>query len=446
MGLYYIREKLYFRGEIMKKFICLITAVVLIIGLSSCQFEKMIIFNGKRYAASLPSLILYYPDENDIENLKYMTNLTELCMQMNSRALNPIIYNLSPLSELTNLTKLHIIGGDGITDLSFLNTLNNLKDLRLNISAGIDLLPLTELTNLTELYLDNIREETDILPLCELTNLTKLRISGWQYMFEKTYEIYGIKNLTDISKLTNLTYLDLSDNKINDLSPLSGLINLQKLNLSGNEIDDLSPLNKLVNLTYLNLSGTTKTSYYDTREYKINDLSPLRELTGLTELYLDFHDGIKDLSPLKGLINLKRLQVGSPVIPLMEELPYSAQLEPYYMYGATQAGNNSNMMVGSHISSYELPTELYPDGWYGEYAVFFVNKKYSKISFKCNDKAEYINIIADGNDIYPSAYSESYFEYDISGVVKLHISSAKPGMPYTPYSQLIRFTDIVFQE
>ncbi len=55
-------------------------------------------------------------------------------------------------------------------------------------------------------------------------------------------------------KLTNLTYLDLSLNKISDIKPLSNLTNLTILSLQFNQISDIKPLSALTNLTELNLS------------------------------------------------------------------------------------------------------------------------------------------------------------------------------------------------
>ncbi|MFN7524192.1 MAG: leucine-rich repeat domain-containing protein [Aphanizomenon sp.] len=54
--------------------------------------------------------------------------------------------------------------------------------------------------------------------------------------------------------LTNLTSLDLSENKISDIKPLSNLTNLTSLSLSGNKISDIKPLSNLTNLAYLYLA------------------------------------------------------------------------------------------------------------------------------------------------------------------------------------------------
>ena len=97
----------------------------------------------------------------------------------------------------------------------------------------------------------------------------------------------GILDLTGLEHATGLTRLHLgqelggwsweNSNDISDLSPLSGLTSLTWLNLSGNPVSDLTPLSRLTGLSSLNLQGCP---IFD------ESLSPLASLTGLTDLYL----------------------------------------------------------------------------------------------------------------------------------------------------------------
>ena len=76
----------------------------------------------------------------------------------------------------------------------------------------------------------------------------------------KSLNLYGI-NLTDISLLNKLPYLEilsLSNNKIKDISVLSNLKNLKELYLSNNKINDINQLENLKNcqkLEKINLQG-----------------------------------------------------------------------------------------------------------------------------------------------------------------------------------------------
>lgn len=123
-------------------------------------------------------------------------------------------------------------------------------------------------------------------------------ICGEQYDVETTVldlsgKGAGSAALKDISKLTELTSLKLSDNKISELDFLSSLKKLSSLDLSNNKISDISPLKKLSSIRTLHLDGNE----------------------------------IKDFSPLYGLDSLSMLTIGdmdikqSQLKKLKEELP-----------------------------------------------------------------------------------------------------------------------------
>lgn len=123
-------------------------------------------------------------------------------------------------------------------------------------------------------------------------------ICGEQYDVETTVldlsgKGAGSAALKDIAKLTELTSLKLSDNKISELDFLSSLKKLSSLDLSNNKISDISPLKKLSSIRTLHLDGNE----------------------------------IKDFSPLYGLDNLSMLTIGdmdikqSQLKKLKEELP-----------------------------------------------------------------------------------------------------------------------------
>lgn len=123
-------------------------------------------------------------------------------------------------------------------------------------------------------------------------------ICGEQYDVETTVldlsgKGAGSAALKDIAKLTELTSLKLSDNKISELDFLSSLKKLSSLDLSNNKISDISPLKKLSSIRTLHLDGNE----------------------------------IKDFSPLYGLDSLSMLTIGdmdikqSQLKKLKEELP-----------------------------------------------------------------------------------------------------------------------------
>jgi internalin A len=215
-------------------------------------------------------------DLRDIEkfpNLKYLGIL-------NSENLD-----LSPLKAMTKLEHLYLYSCKGISDLSPIAKLTNLKDFTISYTEVSDLSPLSKLTKLETLVLSNTRV-SDLSSIAKLTNLSALSISGNE-----------ISNLSPIAGLVNLERLSLySCEEISDLSPIAGLVNLHNLFLySCTEVSDLSPIAGLTNLNDLNISATA-----------VSDLSPLSGLINLESLDVS-NTEVSDLSPLAGLTNLYHL-------------------------------------------------------------------------------------------------------------------------------------------
>ena len=110
-----------------------------------------------------------------------------------------------------------------------------------------------------------------------------------------------ITDITPLSRLTNLTELDLWGNEIVDLSPLSNLTSLTELILVGGRFEDISPLRNLTSLTTLILGS----SHFN------GDISILRDLTNLSYLALgDIWQEQTDFSTLEALVDLERLHLG----------------------------------------------------------------------------------------------------------------------------------------
>ena len=196
-----------------------------------------------------------------LTGLEHATNLQWLglgSVRVNNEWVNSNdISNLSPLSNLTNLTVLGL-GGNSISDISSLSNLTNLTRLDLWDNSISDISALSNLTNLT--YLDLTSNSiSDISALSNLTNLTVLGLGD-----------NSISDISSLSNLTNLTGLGLWENSISDISSLSNLTNLTVLGLGDNSISDISALSNLTNLTGLFLSGNS-----------ISDISPLVANTGL---------------------------------------------------------------------------------------------------------------------------------------------------------------------
>ena len=212
---------------------------------------------GLEFATNMRDLWLKHNEHiSDLSPIAGLHNLTALDIGHNS------VSDLSPLAGLTNLRKINI-GNNKISDLSPLEGLKNLERFLSWNNFLSDLSPLAKLTemklwvidicggdpdisvlkdakNLKELYLGGSSvSDTDIVALAGLTNLTRLGVTGNR----------DLSNLSVLSGLTNLKWLDLRDCNISDISPLSGLTNLKWVNLEHNNISDFSPLDDLPETT-----------------------------------------------------------------------------------------------------------------------------------------------------------------------------------------------------
>ncbi len=145
------------------------------------------------------------------------------------------VSNITPLAELTQLKVLYLIGTT-VTDITPLADLTQLRELCLNGTSVRDITPLAGLTQLNELYLDGT-SVTDITPLAGLTQLKVLDLNGT-----------SVTDITPLAALTQLNELYLGGTNVADITPLAGLTQLTHLSLEETSVTDLTPLAKLENV------------------------------------------------------------------------------------------------------------------------------------------------------------------------------------------------------
>lgn len=235
-----------------------------------------IMIKGKEYSTELTTLTLSNMDltDEDIVELKYMINLTELQIYQNN-----------------------------ITDLSPLKGLTELKNLSLFKNKIEDLTPIAGLVGLESLYLrsNNI---SDISPIDGLVHLRALDLSD--------------NNISDISPLSNLRMIELlrlNDNNIDSITALSGMDKMIGLHLQNNCISDITPLTTMADINELYLENNN-----------ISSIEPLMSLTSMQWLKITGNP-ITNIRPAASMIMLKKFYMQGLDIPeedieyLMEQLP-----------------------------------------------------------------------------------------------------------------------------
>ena len=197
---------------------------------------------------SLTTLRVSNKDIKDLTGIESVINLEELWISENP------ISDLSPLAGLKNLIGLGAWDTPNISDLSPLVKLPKLKWVDFGRFPAPDFSPLadikslrrltfhdggikdiSQLAGLTQLTILDIPYNSSLIPdLSAITKLTNLEIF--------VANTCGISDITPLAALTKLKHLDLHNNKISDVSPLAKLVNLEMVKLYGNLILDISPL------------------------------------------------------------------------------------------------------------------------------------------------------------------------------------------------------------
>jgi Leucine-rich repeat (LRR) protein len=156
----------------------------------------------------------------------------------------------------------------------------------------------------TVVYLDEIKT-LECINICEVKNIYKygmiVSLQGLQNFYELTelnLTNQKIEDITPIGSLTKLKGLYLSNNKIKNIYPLRNLTELEELDLTCNQIGDANPLN------YLESYDKLKRLYLSNNE--ITDVQGLTEIKSIEVLYLQNNE-IIDFSFLNNMESLKYL-------------------------------------------------------------------------------------------------------------------------------------------
>lgn len=330
------------------------------------------------------SLNLYNLNIRNITPLSYLTNLRQLSLEENN------VHDISPLRNTPLLTLLNL-GSNYIEDINILSELVYLQQLNLEENSIEDITSLRELNSLILLKL-NGNMISNITPLSQLVNIESLNLSENSIQnIEPLAELINLKVLmlnnnafiNDLTPLQNMTFLktlmieyDHNDisvyNGIRDITPLSGLTNLMFLNLRYNIINDITPLSQLTNMKILILSALSQELYSETENppTPITDITPLRNMTGLFELHLN-NNNISDVTALRNLNNLMVLELENnnvesivPIFGLLENNIQSFNFRNNNLNQASlnflNADSNQRRIMADNVSDAETESMQAP--------------------------------------------------------------------------------------
>jgi hypothetical protein len=176
---------------------------------------------------------------NDISDLTYMENLTELVIN------GQTIASVAKLSECTKLRSLHLVNCPNISDISVLTGLSGLENFEIVRCGVSDLTPITEWPALRSLVIidlplsdysvieqvENLRSLAVVqMPMDSLSELGEL-----DYLESLILNVVPISNLDGIERFPALTSLTITNSmRIEDFSPLDSLSGLRELTVSAN--------------------------------------------------------------------------------------------------------------------------------------------------------------------------------------------------------------------
>ncbi|MCC8076579.1 MAG: leucine-rich repeat domain-containing protein [Clostridiales bacterium] len=182
--------------------------------LTNSQLES---FSSRLSACTLDVEVLDIPDTVTIGGKSYSTSLTKL--DLSSASLGD--GDIDDLKYMVNLTELDL-SGNAISDFSALSRLYSLTSLTMSYNRAEDISCLSGLIHLKTLYLSS-NNISDLSPIATLTELETLAIGNNPFT-----------SLEPVSGLTNLTLLVMCDCQIDSLEPLYTLTNLIELRISDN--------------------------------------------------------------------------------------------------------------------------------------------------------------------------------------------------------------------
>ncbi len=254
-----------------------------------------------------------------LQSLEFFSHLTSFTLRDSS----PTCYDLSPLGDKTGLFELEL--NACITDYTGIENLNSLRILKLNQFSAADLSFIAPEAPLRELTItDGTNPDLGALVLLADTlgklNLVNNRLESLPDLSSMTYvKVMDLSNnqlnpAIDLQLPANVSDLDLTENHLTTLADLNNLTKLQVLKLSNNNIIDLQLLSdKIPRVTNINLSS-----------------NGLTNITGIENLIAPLYSSVS--------INLENNDIQQGIESLITIANFYTKIRDFYL---NMAGNNN---------------------------------------------------------------------------------------------------------
>lgn len=226
-----------------------------------------------------------------LEGMQYATNIEAL-------SLNPLddYVDLGPISGLTNLKRLEIRRGKGITSIDALATLDGIEQLTLAYLPNVrDFRPLAGLERLVRLELTSLSDALDFSPISGLIGLTALHVGHMRW-------INNLDGVSNVRQLRQLVLCSIGD--LEDLSPLAKFSKLESLWIEQTHTPGICRMPALKSLRSVKLQNITGVGNLDA----LSNLSEIEEIE-INTVRLDpyrYEFGKLNLGPLSKLRGLRK--------------------------------------------------------------------------------------------------------------------------------------------
>ncbi|MCC5842411.1 MAG: PD40 domain-containing protein [Opitutales bacterium] len=191
---------------------------------------------------------------------------------------------------LPGLTRLDLLGKNQPLDPHFIGRMGEMTSLTINGFDLSDLDFLAYLPHLEMLDLSGSSFDSAALNLLENTGITTLILSH-----------SSIDDLSGLSNIESLSYLNIDGTVVSDLSPLASISGLEHFSARGTDVVDLAPLGLHTALRALDL-----------RDTPVQSIAPLTDLTALETLNLR-GSAVSNLQNVWNLTSLMLIDLGDTV-------------------------------------------------------------------------------------------------------------------------------------